>query len=1822
MSLLMVFLFSSNTFGQPGTAPGVPPTGGMKIDGYLQRQTAAGDWLRNVSLGLTGAGTYLFNDNGTPAVGGIIFHLTDLYNNTLDDIFSGSGPNQLNLNPNSWNWSQQKPQGKDDINNSLLFITQDPVTHHIWVYVTGDRKETNGTSYLDIEFYQSAIFKTGIPPGDTTGGGFVTGGTANGRTIGDLDITSSYVGGGSNATIKILKWTNIGTDASPIYDYVDTTLSPGLFFVASNSTQPLPVPYGAFGLDHYTDSLQFIEVAVDITAAIGGGNFGECGGLPFKSIFIKSKSSASDNATLKDFIEPLQINVCFDHTPPVVTPTSNASTALGCNPSTATINGALDGATASDNCAGALTPTASDGAIVSNGCARSLTRTWSAVDGCGNTGTASRTVTWTEDVTAPTITATGGTLTLGCNPSTATINGALGTASATDACATPTITSTDGAVQSNGCARSQTRTWTATDGCGNTATTSRTATWTFDVTPPTITATGNALGLGCNPSTATIDGALGTATATDACGTPTVTSTDGAVSTTGCGRSQTRTFTAVDGCGNTATTARTATWTVDVTAPTLTATGNALTLGCNPSTATINGALGTATATDACGTPTLTSTDGAVVTNGCGRSQTRTWTAIDGCGNTATIARTATWTADVTAPTLTATGGSLTLGCNPSTAAIDGALGTASATDACGTPTVTSTDGAVQSNGCARSQTRTWTATDGCGNTATTSRTATWTFDVTAPTLTATGDALALGCNPSTAAINGALGTATATDACGTPTLTSTDGAVQSNGCARSQTRSWTAIDGCGNTATTSRTATWTFDVTAPTLTATGGALTLGCNPSTATINGALGTATATDACGTPTLTSTDGAVQSNGCARSQTRSWTAVDGCGNTATTSRTATWTEDVTAPTLTATGGALTLGCNPSTATINGALGTASATDACGTPTVTSTDGAVQSNGCARSQTRSWSAVDGCGNVSTTSRTATWTEDVTAPTLTATGNALTLGCNPSTATINGALGTATATDACGTPTLTSTDGAVQSNGCARSQTRSWTAIDGCGNTATTSRTATWTEDVTAPTLTATGGALALGCNPSTAAINGALGTATATDACGTPTLTSTDGAVQSNGCARSQTRTWTAVDGCGNTATTARTATWTADVTAPTLTATGNALTLGCNPSTATIDGALGTATATDACGTPTVTSTDGAVVTTGCSRSQTRTWTAIDGCGNTATIARTATWTADVTAPTLTATGGALALGCNPSTATINGALGTATATDACGTPTVTSTDGAVQSNGCARSQTRTWTATDGCGNTATTSRTATWTADVTAPTLTATGGALTLGCNPSTATINGALGTATATDACGTPTLTSTDGAVQSNGCARSQTRTWTAIDGCGNTSTIARTATWTADVTPPTITCVANKTIQCNTEIVFNPPTATDACGTPTITVTVSDNVVGNVHTRVWTATDGCGNTATCSQSITVNPCAPNCTYTQGYYGNTNGNSCNGTQTFQNPIDLIVSQLANGGDLIVGRPGFEVIIPNSLAGATKLNSVMPGGHTPTSLNAGNCSILNACFDAYLSKQGRINNVLLSQTITLALNLRMPGSTLGSLLVQNGWLATQKRNGCGAGASVVTCASNSGAIQSFQMNSNVVNYLTNFGDHTATVNNLLALANDVLGHVLVPGTAGANGNTVPSFADITAAIDAINNAFDGCREFIAYFNCAVTCANIGFINPCVPPVDGGGINTTDVTEQQTQLVQKLNVSAYPNPYNDNVRFVIQSPVSGQGSLEVYNLLGQKLQTVYQGFIFAGRGQVVEYKVPVFNRTNLIYILKVGGQQVTGKLLRLE
>jgi len=128
----------------------------------------------------------------------------------------------------------------------------------------------------------------------------------------------------------------------------------------------------------------------------------------------------------------------------------------------------------------------------------------------------------------------------------------------------------------------------------------------------------------------------------------------------------------------------------------------------------------------------------------------------------------------------------------------------------------------------------------------------------------------------------------------------------------------------------------------------------------------------------------------------------------------------------------------------------------------------------------------------------------------------------------------------------------------------------------------------------------------------------------------------------------------------------------------------------------------------------------------------------------------------------------------------------------------------------------------------------------------------------------------ASDACGITSVTYIDMAAGT--CPTVATRKWTVSDACGNSATCNQTIN-VDDNTPPSITCLANITVQCANQVpAANPASVvtSDNCG-GTATVTFAGDVISNqtcvnsfTLTRTYRTTDDCGNSATCTQTITV----------------------------------------------------------------------------------------------------------------------------------------------------------------------------------------------------------------------------------------------------------------------------------------------------------------------------------------------------------------------
>jgi len=88
-----------------------------------------------------------------------------------------------------------------------------------------------------------------------------------------------------------------------------------------------------------------------------------------------------------------------------------------------------------------------------------------------------------------------------------------------------------------------------------------------------------------------------------------------------------------------------------------------------------------------------------------------------------------------------------------------------------------------------------------------------------------------------------------------------------------------------------------------------------------------------------------------------------------------------------------------------------------------------------------------------------------------------------------------------------------------------------------------------------------------------------------------------------------------------------------------------------------------------------------------------------------------------------------------------------------------------------------------------------------------------------------------------------------------------------------------------------------------------------------------------------------------------------------------------------------------------------------------------------------------------------------------------------------------------------------------------------------------------------------------------------------------------------------------------LESGVTIKAVPNPFGNKVRFMITTEEAGNGVLEIYNIQGQKLKTVFQGYVPAGIN-FYDLTVPAQRRAELIYVFRKGTEQFSGKLLQLD
>lgn len=798
----------------------------------------------------------------------------------------------------------------------------------------------------------------------------------------------------------------------------------------------------------------------------------------------------------------------------------------------------------------------------------------------------------------------------------------------------------------------------------------------------------------------------------------------------------------------------------------------------------------------------------------------RRWTVTDECGNSSVHVQ-LVHVQDTTGPTLSIPA-DYTAECSD-----DLVYEEATVSDNCSAFTLEEEVTMVQGE-CTGNHTiiRTFTATDACGNVSTAVQTIT-VQDTTAPEFAFVPGDYTAECSEDMPMVE-----AVATDNCGpvsiAESILTTPGA-----CAGEyvMTRTFTATDDCGNSTTAVQTIV-VQDTTAPELVIPAD-YTAECSD-----EHPLGDALATDNCGDVVVEVQADTVFS--CTHSYvvTRTFTATDDCGNSTQASQVIT-IQDTTAPDLTIPS-SYTVECSD-----NIIYDDAVAMDNCGTVEIHEVSESAAGD-CMGHYiiTRAFTATDQCGNSTSATQTIT-VVDTTAPEFTFVPADYTVECSDDMP-----MEAALASDNCGTADVTLVVETIAGE-CAGNYViaRTFTATDDCGNSQSAVQTI-MVQDTTAPVIVGEA-EVVMACETYDETVTHA----TASDNCGNVTLTWVDSEA-SGGCVLpigQYVRLYTATDDCGNVSTFEQVLTLTDDVP-PVFMEVPESYTIDCYDIPT-----YGNAAAEDNCSGVLLTlAVD--TVWSDCPATYdiVRTWTAVDNCDNMSTAVQTIS-VVDEEGPWFTFVPADYTAECDEELV-----YEMPTAEDHCSEFTLeVATD--TLPGPCTGNYVilREFIATDACGNVSETTQVI-MVEDTTAPVFTMVPEDYTAECDAEHPMLE-----AEAMDACGSVSL-SLDEDTDYNGCFSSYTitRTWTATDDCGNSSTATQVIT-IEDTTAPEFTLVpASYSVECTDEVVYENATAADNCAGFSMDL-VTDTVLSDCNNvydivRTWTATDGCGNVSTAVQTISV----------------------------------------------------------------------------------------------------------------------------------------------------------------------------------------------------------------------------------------------------------------------------------------------------------------------------------------------------------------------
>ena len=112
------------------------------------------------------------------------------------------------------------------------------------------------------------------------------------------------------------------------------------------------------------------------------------------------------------------------------------------------------------------------------------------------------------------------------------------------------------------------------------------------------------------------------------------------------------------------------------------------------------------------------------------------------------------------------------------------------------------------------------------------------------------------------------------------------------------------------------------------------------------------------------------------------------------------------------------------------------------------------------------------------------------------------------------------------------------------------------------------------------------------------------------------------------------------------------------------------------------------------------------------------------------------------------------------------------------------------------------------------------------------------------------------------------------------------------------------------------------------------------------------------------------------------------------------------------------------------------------------------------------------------------------------------------------------------------------------------------------------------------------------------------------------ASVNLAPGCVVTLPVARTSTISSGEISNETV----IKTYPNPFMDKVNFEINPAISGNAVIELFDIMGRKIATVYDGKLEKGIAKLLSVNMNKIKQQVVIYKATIGNQTFSGKLLQ--